>query len=252
MLDDQSRQCPADRRSRQLRPRLSRCGGVLAPHVPAARAAVAAHPDQQRRGTPAEWLVRQAPDHRAAPDALGATTAAPLVRLHDSAGDHGTIGLKALPDSDEAELVQAREGGQVRASEGSVRHVEVFQMRRVGTFIIGRPRPLPGHRRADRSRHHAYTLICDEPRNGALLAELAATTAERGYTLAAAARPEALVSEAGAHTAQLGFRRPGSPRAPGGHHGRGGDSDAASVPRARPLQRRARPRIHSRTSSGQP
>ena len=29
----------------------------------------------------------------------------------------------------------------------------------VRTSILGRPRPLPGHRRADRP----YTLICDEP-----------------------------------------------------------------------------------------
>jgi hypothetical protein len=34
-------------------------------------------------------------------------------------------------------------------------------MRRVGTFILGRPRPLPRQRRAD----HLYTLICEEPEN---------------------------------------------------------------------------------------
>ncbi|OXS78869.1 hypothetical protein B1B07_12670 [Kocuria marina subsp. indica] len=32
-------------------------------------------------------------------------------------------------------------------------------MRRVGTFIFGRPRPLSGDRRADPN----YTLICEEP-----------------------------------------------------------------------------------------
>lgn len=32
-------------------------------------------------------------------------------------------------------------------------------MRRVGTFILGRPRPLSWQRRAD----HLYTLICEEP-----------------------------------------------------------------------------------------
>ena len=31
----------------------------------------------------------------------------------------------------------------------------------VGTSILGRPRPLLGHRRAD----HGYTLNCDEPDN---------------------------------------------------------------------------------------
>ena len=34
-------------------------------------------------------------------------------------------------------------------------------MRCVGTFILGRPRPLPRQRRAD----HLYTLICEEPVN---------------------------------------------------------------------------------------
>ncbi|MDF1902031.1 hypothetical protein PXH78_23810, partial [Mycolicibacterium smegmatis] len=42
---------------------------------------------------------------------------------------------------------------------GSVRHVEVFQMDGVGTSIIGRPRPLSRHRRAD----DLYTLNCEEP-----------------------------------------------------------------------------------------
>ena len=64
-----------------------------------------------------------------------------------------------MTDDDEAELVQAGEGGQVRARKGSVRHVEVFQMRCVGTLILGRPRHLPRDRRAD----DTYTLICEEP-----------------------------------------------------------------------------------------
>jgi hypothetical protein len=39
-----------------------------------------------------------------------------------------------------------------------VKHVEVFRMGGVGTSIIGRPRPLPGHRpRATRR----YTLNCE-------------------------------------------------------------------------------------------
>jgi len=36
--------------------------------------------------------------------------------------------LQALPGHLEPELVEAAERGQVRADEGSVRHVEVFQM----------------------------------------------------------------------------------------------------------------------------
>jgi len=51
----------------------------------------------------------------------------------------------------QAELVLA-ERNQVRAREGRVRHVAVFQLGGVRTSIIGRPRPLPGRRRAHRRR----------------------------------------------------------------------------------------------------
>jgi len=45
------------------------------------------------------------------------------------------IGLEALPDGLQAELLQTAEGGQVRTGEGSVRHVEVFPMDSVRTPI---------------------------------------------------------------------------------------------------------------------
>jgi hypothetical protein len=100
--------------------------------------------------------VRQSPHHGVARRPLTAAAAAPLVRLDDPARHHGTIRLEPLPHGFEAELVESAERGQVRAGEarmrGSVRHVEVFRMRRVGTFILGRPRLLSGHRRADRRR----------------------------------------------------------------------------------------------------
>jgi hypothetical protein len=35
-------------------------------------------------------------------------------------------------------------------------------MRRVGTPILGKPRPLPGHRRADHL-NASYTVNCEEP-----------------------------------------------------------------------------------------
>ena len=53
--------------------------------------------------------------------------------------------LNALAGHFQAQVIQAREGAQVRAIKGSIGHVEVFQMDGVGTPIIGRPRPLPGH-----------------------------------------------------------------------------------------------------------
>ena len=84
---------------------------------------------------------------------------AQLIRFGDPAGQHRAVRLKALPDDFEAELINANERGQVRASEGSVKHVEVFPMGSVRTPIIGRPRPLPRQRRATPD----YTLNCDEP-----------------------------------------------------------------------------------------
>lgn len=67
--------------------------------------------------------------------------------------------INTLPDSDEPELIEAAERGQVNRREGSVGHVEVFQVESVGTPILGRPRPLPEPRRATRR----YTLVCEEP-----------------------------------------------------------------------------------------
>ncbi|WP_167838015.1 hypothetical protein, partial [Mycolicibacterium sp. NCC-Tsukiji] len=62
-------------------------------------------------------------------------------------------------------FVEAAESRQVSAGEarptGSVRHVEVFRMRSVGTLIFERPRPLSRQRRAN----HLYTLNCEEPSN---------------------------------------------------------------------------------------
>jgi hypothetical protein len=80
-------------------------------------------------------------------------------QLEDSAGQHRRVRFQALPDHLQAERVELAERGQVRASEGSVRHVEVFRMGGVRAPILGRPRPLPGQRRAD----PIYTLNCEEP-----------------------------------------------------------------------------------------
>ena len=63
--------------------------------------------------------------------------------------------FEPLPGDLQAERVQAGEGRQVGAREGSVVHVEVFQMAGVGTSILGRPRHLLPDRRAD----DHYTLM---------------------------------------------------------------------------------------------
>lgn len=66
-----------------------------------------------------------------------------------------TVGPKSLPGDDQTQLVETAEGGQIGAVEarhgGSVSHVEVFQIRRVGTLIFGRPRPLTVQRLAERA-----------------------------------------------------------------------------------------------------
>jgi hypothetical protein len=142
VLDHERFQRPPQPPPRQLRPRLGCAGGVLAPHVPATAAPVAADPDLQDRGPPAQRLVRQPPQHRAAGHAPAAAPPAPGVRLHDPARQHCPTRLDPLTDDLQAERVEPTERGQVRTIEGSVRHVEVFRMSGVGTFILGRPRPL--------------------------------------------------------------------------------------------------------------
>lgn len=101
------------------------------------------------------------PDHAVARRPLAAAAPAPVIRLDDPACEHRPTQLESLPGDLEAQLVEPAEGGQVRASEGSVRHVEVFRMGSVRTSIIGRPRRLSRDRRAS----PRYTLNCDEPLN---------------------------------------------------------------------------------------
>ncbi len=152
-------QCPPQATARQLRARLSRPAGVLAPHMTAAGAAIAADRDLQHRGTPTQRFMCQPPHHGVARHALASAAAAPLVGFDDPAGQHRTGRLKTLPNDFKSEFFNATERGQVRASEGSVRHVEVFLMGGVRTPIIGRPRLLPSDRRAN----PPYTLNCEEP-----------------------------------------------------------------------------------------
>ena len=74
--------------------------------------------------------------------------------------------FQVLAHDNQTQLVQAAERREVRGREGSVRHVEVFLDGGVRTSILGRPRPLPRHRRADRSSRWLatnYTLNWEEP-----------------------------------------------------------------------------------------
>jgi hypothetical protein len=103
--------------------------------------------------------MRESPGHGVTRSTFASAAAAPLIWFDDPTRQHCTIRIESLPDDLEPELVQADELGQIRADEGSVRHVEVFQMGSVRTPIVGRPRPLPGHRHTGQR----YTLNCAEP-----------------------------------------------------------------------------------------
>lgn len=108
-----------------------------------AGAAVAADGDQQRGGSPPERFVGQLSGNRVTRAAFLPAAPTPAIVLDDPTGQHRSVRLKTLSGHLQTELGEAAERGQVRASEGSVRHVEVFRMGGVGTSIIGRPRPLP-------------------------------------------------------------------------------------------------------------
>ena len=90
-----------------------------------------------RRPMP-ERLMRERRRRRVPGHTLGATLPAPRVVVNDAALQHHPIRLEQLPDHFEAELVETAERGQVRRSEGSVVHVEVFRrMGSIETSILG-------------------------------------------------------------------------------------------------------------------
>jgi len=161
VLTDDPGQRPAQPAAGELGSWLGGLAGVLAPHVPAAGASVAADRDQQRCWPPAQRLVRQLAGHAVARLALTPALTTPPVGLQDPAGQHRPTRLEVLPDHLQTKVVEAAERRQIRAAEYSVRHVEVFLEERVGTLIFRRPRRLP----PDRHAHPDYTLICEEPGN---------------------------------------------------------------------------------------
>jgi hypothetical protein len=80
--------------------------------------------------------VGELPDHGVAHEALAAAAATPLAGFEDAAREHGTAGFEALAGHLKSELVETAERGQIGAREpssgarrdGSVGHVEAFQM----------------------------------------------------------------------------------------------------------------------------
>ena len=161
VLGHQGHQRPPHRCTRQLRPPVRRRSGVLAPHPPARLTAEATHPDQQRGGPPPERLMRQLPGHRAPRGALGpAVPAERVVIARDHpAFQHRPVRLHALANRNEAKLVQAGEGRQIRGIKGKFTHVEVFWSGRCrNPHHQGTSTPT-----STRSHHHCYTLRSEEP-----------------------------------------------------------------------------------------
>ena len=164
MVDHQPSECPAHRRTRELRARIGRLTHVLTPHVSTRLAPVAAHAHVQDRGTPPAGLMRQAPDYRVTRNALAPAASTPPVLTRNTARQHCMVCLNALTRHLQPQAIQAREHAQIRAIKDSIGRVEVFQMDGVGISIIGRPRPLPGYDTPNPA-HNTYTLKCEEPVN---------------------------------------------------------------------------------------
>ena len=162
MMNDHARQRPAHRCARELGTRVGRLTHVLTPHVSTLLAPVAAHAHMQDRGTPTAGLMRQASHHRVTRNALAPAASIPPVLTSDTVCQHCMVCLNALTRHLQPQAFQARERAQIRAIKDSIGHVEVFQMDGVGTPIIGRPRPLPGHDTPNPA-HNTYTLKCEEP-----------------------------------------------------------------------------------------
>ena len=137
---------------------------ILTPHVRTPLTPVAAHAHMQDRGTPPVRLVRQAPDHRVTSHALAPATSTPPILTSNTARQHCTVCLNVLTRHLQPQAIQARERAQIRAIKDSIGHVEVFQMDGVGTPIIGRPRPIPGHDTPNPA-NNTYTLNYEEPEN---------------------------------------------------------------------------------------
>ena len=161
MMNDHARQRPAHRRTRELGARIGCLAHILTPHVSALLAPVAAHAHMQDRGAPPAGLMSQAPDHRVTYDALAPALSAPPILTSNPARQHCMVCLNALARHLQPQAIQACERAQIRAIKDSIGHVEVFQMDGVGTPIIGRPRPLPGHDTPNPA-HNTYTLKCEE------------------------------------------------------------------------------------------
>nr|BFF06738.1 hypothetical protein GCM10023233_17070 [Brevibacterium otitidis] len=104
----------------------------------------------------------EAADDSSSGDALLTALVAPVVWIEHAAFENRAVGVDRLSSRGQAEPVELTERIEIGRSEGSVGHVEVFQMVSVRTSIFGRPRCLSPDRRAHTAIDR-YTLICEEP-----------------------------------------------------------------------------------------
>jgi len=127
-------------------PGLSQAARVLSPHSAAVGAGEAPQAYHQLRGSPPHRYVGQAPGHRPTGYSLSAAGLAEGVLKPDrhAALHNGSRRGQELTHRGQSQGVQPQEGRQIRAGEGSLRHVEVSRDGCVAAPIIGRPRPLPG------------------------------------------------------------------------------------------------------------
>ena len=115
----------------------------------------------------------QASGHRPTGYSLSAAGSAKGVLKPDrhAALHNGSRRGQELTHRGQSQGVQAQEGRQIRAGEGSLRHVEVSQVACVAAPIIEGPRPLPGvtthpplHLRTSIDPAY-YTLKREQPSN---------------------------------------------------------------------------------------
>ena len=138
-LQGKGLQPPLHRRVGQPRPGLSQGGGVLSPHPAAVGAGEAPHAHQQLRGSPPHRYVGQVPGHCPTGYSLSAAGLAERVLEPDrhAALDHRALGCEVLAHRGQPQGIQTQEGRQIRAGEGSLRHVEVSRDGCVAAPIIG-------------------------------------------------------------------------------------------------------------------
>ena len=109
VLADQGGQRPPQAAAGQPGPWLGGRRHVLAPHMSAPLAAVAADRDQQDRRSPAERFVRQPPRRGVPRTTLLAAPPAPVVSVDDPAGQHSAVRFQELAGHAQG---RARQGGR--------------------------------------------------------------------------------------------------------------------------------------------